>query len=235
MIRIGIAEDDAQYVKTLKEYLDRYSRETGETFDVKIYHNGLELTFDYKPVFDILFLDIEMPEMDGMTAAKKVREKDSKVVIFFITSMAQYAVEGYRVRARSYLLKPLNYISLCLELQDALASLPHDMGTLVLTDENGDRVRLPFGKIIYIESHDHDLLFHVRETGVLRTRATMKEMEEKLPGQYFGRPHASYMVNLSFVTGISGDSVNVGEEKLPISRSRRKEFLKALADYMGRE
>lgn len=232
MIRIGIAEDDQVYVDQIQNFLNQYRKETGETFSVRVFRDGFQLAFDYKPEFDILLLDVEMPKMDGITAAKRIRKVDQEVVILFITNMAQYAINGYEVRARSYILKPINYYGFFLELQEAIASLKRrDVKALLLTTEDG-MVKVPVGKVLYVENQKHDLYIHTTET-VIRIRSAMKDMEERLTGCFFARSSVSYLINLAHVSGISGDMVLVEGEKLPISRQKRKEFISALTAYIG--
>lgn len=107
MIRIAIAEDDPQCFAQLERYIGEYGRETGRAFQVTRYDNGEDLVERYKPEFDLILMDVEMPFMDGMTAAGYVREKDPEVVIVFVTNLAQYAIQGYSVNALDYILKPL--------------------------------------------------------------------------------------------------------------------------------
>lgn len=232
MIRIGIAEDDQAYIDQIQEYLNRYMREHGETFSVSVFRNGMQLAFDYQPVYDILLLDVEMPVLDGISAARRIRKLDGEVIILFITNMAQYAIDGYAVRARSYILKPINYYGFSLELQEAIESLKRrQVNALLLPTEDG-LTKIPIGKVLYAESQKHDLLLHT--TGeTIRIRAKMKEIEEKLQDYFFCRSSVSYLINLAHVSGISGDNVLVNGEKLPISRQKRKEFIAALTAYIG--
>lgn len=232
MVRIGIAEDDQASVDQLQEYLGRYMRETGETFSIQVFRDGMQLAFDYQPVYDILLLDVNMPHLDGISAAKRIRKLDSEVIILFITNMAQYAINGYSVRARSYILKPINYYGFFLELQEAIASLKRrEVNALLLTTEDG-LVKVPVGKVSYVESQKHDLLIHTVDE-VIRIRSGMKQIEERLAGCFFARSSVSYLVNLAHVSGIIGDQVEVDGQRIPISRQKRKEFVAALTAYIG--
>ena len=102
MVKLAIVEDDKSYIESLKEYIDTYMKENGISIDVKIFRDGNKIVFDYQPVYDIILMDIEMPGIDGMTAAEEIRKVDKDVIIIFITNMAQYAIQGYKVRAHSY-------------------------------------------------------------------------------------------------------------------------------------
>ena len=100
-IRIGVVEDDPASCQLVLDYLNRYQQENGEQFTVSVFDDGARIVEKYTPVYDILLLDIEMSEMDGMAAARRIRERDDKVVIVFITAAPQYAISGYEVRALS--------------------------------------------------------------------------------------------------------------------------------------
>ena len=101
-IRIGVVEDDPASCQLVLDYLNRYQQENGEQFTVSVFDDGARIVEKYTPVYDILLLDNEMSEMDGMAAARRIRERDDNVVIIFITAAPQYAISGYEVRALSY-------------------------------------------------------------------------------------------------------------------------------------
>jgi len=233
MIRVAIAEDQAQSRDLLCSYLKQYMTEKNVKIRIDTFADGAQLLFDYEAVYDALFLDIEMPKMDGMTAAKKVREVDPAVAIIFVTNMAQYAIEGYRVHARSYLLKPVNYYSFSFEMDDIVAASAKKRDDTILIQDPEGLTKVKVMDVLYVEVQKHTVLIHTLSRGVLQIRSTMKAMEEQLSGFDFFRTDASYLVNLAHVSGVGDDSVSAGSEKVPVSRRRRREFLAAFAAYMG--
>ena len=111
MTRIAIVEDEAAVREQLAGYVQRYTRQYGTPFEVTEFADGMEILEDYRPQFDIIFLDVEMKHLDGMETARRIRERDGGVLIVFITNMAQYAIRGYAVGALDYVLKPVPYFA----------------------------------------------------------------------------------------------------------------------------
>ena len=99
MTRIAIVEDEATVREQLTGYVQRYTRQYGTPFEVSAFASGVEILEEYRPVYDIIFLDVEMPHLDGMETARRIRALDSDVLLIFITNMAQYAIKGYAVGA----------------------------------------------------------------------------------------------------------------------------------------
>lgn len=123
MTRIAIVEDEAAVREQLAGYVQRYTRQYGTPFEVTEFADGMEILEDYRPQFDIIFLDVEMKHLDGMETARRIRERDGGVLIVFITNMAQYAIRGYAVGALDYVLKPVPYFAFSQQLQKALGQL----------------------------------------------------------------------------------------------------------------
>ena len=232
MIRVAIVEDDPKSVELLRSYLAHYEREAGVKADVTVYTDGAEAVDHYTPIYDVLLLDIEMPRLDGMTAAGWIRAVDPDVIIIFITNMAKYAIKGYEVGALDFVLKPVTYFAFALKMDKVVATLKsREQHSLLVPTEDGV-LRLSTRDITYIEVIDHQLQIHT-EHKVYTMPGTLTGMEETLAGASFARCNKGYLVNLRHVAEIKGNSVVVGGAELLISRRRREEFLAAVSAYYG--
>ena len=234
MFRIAIAEDDEACARQLREYLDRYGRENGEELEVRWFPDGLELVEEYRPIYDLILLDIEMPHLDGMTAAQKIRRADSEVLILFITNMAKYAISGYEVEALGFMLKPVNYFSLSLKLKKAFSYLHSRAQKSLMVPTQEGMQQISASDIRYAEVADHRLQIHTAQ-GVYTMRGTLQELEEELEGQHFARCNKGYLVNLRHIHLIKSDRVVVaGGDELLMSRRKKEEFLLAVTEYYGK-
>ena len=233
MLRLAVVEDNDETLQTIQDYLARFMKENAVSFAVDVYRDGEQIVFNYEAVYDIVLMDIEMPKMDGMTAAKKIREMDPSVILIFVTNMAQYAIEGYKVRARAYILKPINYYGFSIELQEAVSSISMRRDDAILLPDEEGLVRVQTMDILYVEVQKHNVMVHTKSRGIIQIRSSMKQMEEELKDFHFYRCDASYLVNMAHVSSILADSVLVEKEHIPVSRRRRKEFVEALSSYIG--
>ena len=233
-IRIGVVEDDPASCQLVLDYLNRYQQENGEQFTVSVFDDGARIVEKYTPVYDILLLDIEMSEMDGMAAARRIRERDDKVVIVFITAAPQYAISGYEVRALSYLLKPLPWFAFSQELKKSIDMVRRNGDDSMLIETGNGQMRLNLADILYLESIRHTIVIHTLE-GKLSINGTLKDMEAKLADHHFFRSNSCYLVNLKHVTGVADqDCIMSNGEQLRVSRPRKKAFMAALDRLYGR-
>lgn len=231
MINIAIVEDDKKYQETLNEFLTRYKEEKKEEFQVDIFSNALNF-LDEKKFYNIIFLDIEMPFMNGIDAAKKIRETNKSSTIIFITNMAKYAVKGYEVDAMDFLIKPVEYFNLCLKLDKAMRIQKEDSTHNILINNASGFMKINISKILYVESSLHYVIYHLEDDEV-KVRDSMKNVEENLAIFHFAKCNNSFLVNLEKIDKIQSDDVYIGKDLIKISRSKKKEFLDALAKYYG--
>lgn len=232
MYRIAVVEDEKFYADQIQEYLERYKKEYGAEFVTTVFGDGEDITDGYDGKYDVIFMDIRMRFMDGMTAARKIRELDEKVVIIFVTNLIEYAPKGYEVGAMYYILKPINYYDFSQKLKRALQKVEKkdQVYAVIPTGEGVQKINI--SKIYYIESQSHNVLFKTAE-GNISTRSSLKDLENTMGKYGFFRCGKGFMVNLRYVDGISGGNCIVREEKIPVSRSKKKEFMHELTNYVS--
>ncbi len=231
-MRIAIVEDEAQQREQLHTYIQQYAGETGQSFEVVLFSNGADLLKDYTPQYDIILLDIEMPGLNGMEAAGRLRSMDGDVVLMFVTNMAQYAINGYAVGALDFVLKPVNYYTFTVRLARAIRrARQRKNGQILLTLPDCVR-RLDTQQIHYVEVQNRMLHYHT-ELGEFVLRGTMQSAEKELSRYHFVRCNHWYLVNLSHVAEVRRDMVVVAGAELEISRRNRTAFLTALTEYVG--
>lgn len=234
MIRIAMVEDEAAVREQLQGYIQRYTRQYGTEFAVTEFSDGVEILEAYRPVYDIVLLDVEMKHLDGMETARRIRELDRDVVLLFITNMAQYAIKGYAVGALDYLLKPVPYFAFSQQLQKAEEKLRRRARHYLAVPVEGGLRRLDTAQIYYMESEGHRVHFYTEE-GEFSAPGALKTFEEKLADLPFARCNSGYLVNLAQVKSVQQGLAQVGPYELQVSRPKRKSFLAALADYIGGE
>ena len=234
MIRIAMVEDEAAVREQLQGYIQRYTRQYGTEFAVTEFSDGVEILDAYRPVYDIVLLDVEMKHLDGMETARRIRELDRDVVLLFITNMAQYAIKGYAVGALDYVLKPVPYFAFSQQLQKAEEKLRRRARHYLAVPVEGGLRRLDTAQIYYMESEGHRVHFYTEE-GEFSAPGALKTFEEKLADLPFARCNSGYLVNLALVKSVQQGLAQVGPYELQVSRPKRKSFLAALADYIGGE
>ncbi len=232
MFVIAVVEDEKRERARIKEFLQRYEKERGEQMRVIEFEDAVEFLTGYKPIYDLVLMDIQMPYIDGMEAAKKLRQMDANVALVFVTNMSQYAARGYDVSAVAFLIKPVSYYSFYTLLDKVMRGHRREGGEeLVVHLAEGIKV-IPLDSVRYIEVRDHRLLY-VTDEGTLAATGTLKALEEKLPKDRFVRCNSCYLVHLKYVKAIVGDTVLVGEDRLPVSRAKKKQFTMSVLSYFG--
>lgn len=232
-MRVAIVEDEEHIRKEFRQYLEKYSKENDIPFTITEFTDGDGITAKYKPDFDIILMDIEMPFVDGMEAAAEIREKDSEVSIIFMTNAPQYAIKGYKVGALDYILKPVTYYAFCDSIKRAIAKqkLRSANEEFITVNVKGGARKLEIGSILYAEVIDHDLFFHtISET--VQTRGTIREVEKELEPYHFFKCNKGCIINLAFVDGYQKNDVTVGDTVISVSRARKKLLMEAIHEYL---
>lgn len=233
-VRIAIVEDSATDRELIKKNLHQYEKENDIRFDSVEFSDGEDLVVNYTADYDLIFMDIQMAFMDGMKTAQRVRKLDFDVLIIFLTNLPQYAIEGYKVNAFDYILKPISWPSFRESVSRALLRIKPREKEYVTVSIDGGKTKLQVDRICYVEAQDHILLYNTLD-GRIMTKGTMQEAEMHLGTDRFFRCSRSYLVNLSYVETYRGCDISVNGDMIQVSRRRRKDFLNALNMYINGE
>lgn len=232
MYRIAIVEDYPESREKLKQYIERYQDEHDLVIQCREFSNGLNFVSDYTADYDVIFMDIEMPHMDGMTAAKKIRKVDENVCLIFVTNLSQYAIEGYEVHALDFVVKPVNYQNFAMKLEKALEYCKRFKVREYVINDGSGIVRINIEDLYYVEVIDHVLIYHTKQ-GDFQERNSLNIKEKELEAYGFARCNKSFLINMRHATAIYGNEVIVHGIPIAIGRIKRKEFMNKLTEFMG--
>lgn len=231
-MKIAVVDDNPKDGGRIKQYIERYALEQDQRFQVFLYASGLDFLDDMERNFDVVFMDIEMPHLDGIETARKMRERDDTTILIFITNLAQYAIHGYEVNAIEFMVKPVGYYNFSDKMTKALRFVKRNEEKVMLFKNSDTVAKIPVSQILYLEKDKNYIIFHTGQ-GEFRERGSMAEMEEKLAGAGFSKCIAGCLVNLRHVSRMEKDLVWVGNTSLPLSRAQKKQFAKEFVDFLG--
>ena len=231
--QIAIADDNIGEAKTLQSFTEQCFAEQGHSIKIEVFTSGAELVEQFRPTYDLIFLDVEMKPMDGIATAKEIRLSDREVPIIYTTSFAKYAVQSYEVNAFDYLLKPVTYPAFQARIQRFLLSAARNKDHFIVLRVNRNMIKINTRDVQYIETAGHSVDYHCVGNVQYRIKRTLLNAEDELADPTFVRCNSGILVNMRHITGMEDDYFLVADQKLPISRNRKKECLTALAKFMG--
>lgn len=233
MIRIAVVEDEAKMAKTLLEYMERVSQKTGNIYVADTFSSGESFLQQPEGKYQLVLFDIILPGINGIEAAKKLRERDKDIGIVFITNMAQYAVKGYEVHAIDYILKPVRYPDFENKFLRAVKQVTAQMNEMVILETTEGMLRCPVSELFCVQGEGH-LVTYITEHGEYVKRGfSLKNAQKQLSRYNFIRISGNYLVNPRCIRNIGEEQIVVGNKDIPISKARRAELLNALAAYFG--
>lgn len=232
MTYIALVDDDKDALEELEQKFKRFIAENNAEIKVEAFNNAVDF-LEQEHRFGIVFMDIEMPYINGMRAAQKLREEDKKIVLVFVTNNPNYAIEGYSVEAADYILKPVQYSRLSSLLKRVIRIAEREGEETVTIKSKGTLHRIYPSRIKYVQIEEH-LLFYYTEDGRFDMWGSLKDAESQLENYPFVRCNYGTTVNLRFVKCIEKDTVILTDgTHLTFSRGRKKMFIEKLNAYLG--
>lgn len=231
MLKVGICEDNIIFKNNLKNHIETILK----NMDFRVYEfsAGEELLEKYPENLDILLLDIQMNDLNGIETARNIRKFDDNIEIIFITGLIEYSLSGYEVRAYRYLLKPIKYDELATTILECTKVLKERDKNCLLINSGRDIVKIPIHLIIYIEKISRYIRIHT-DKNVYVSRMNIKDIESRLENYGFFRCHTGYLINLNKINTITlKNEVLVKDVCIPVSRNKIKPLKLALMNYLG--
>ena len=229
--RVAIVDDSTTDADFVQGILNSWAELRQANTQTEVFPSAESFLFRYAEDkdWDILLLDIEMGNMDGVTLAKKIRQENDSVQMVFITGFADYISEGYEVAALHYLMKPVKQDKLFAVLDRAVASI-QKTERVILLPVGGEMLRLPTSQVQYVEAFSHTVAI-ITGTDTIQVKIPISEVE-KLLGDEFIRCHRSYLVGLKHIARLSKTEVILDSGKaLPLSRGAAVTVHKAFISY----
>lgn len=231
--RLAICDDEEVHIENIRQYLAAYESESGNHLVITSYASAIPLLKDLKDKeekYDILFLDVDMPDMQGTDAAMEIRKFDKKTIICFITSYENYAYQAYQVDAVGYMVKPVTYASFKHTTDKIIVQIEYERDKEAAEDKyfsvktERSQIIISVSNILYIEKRRNKCVFHLTDREVT-CYDTLSNVYARLNPQRFYYVHQGYIVNFDHIKEVLPDKIYLSSDlEVPVSRKYYKEM-----------
>ncbi len=227
VMKIAICDDEQIFRDTLYKKLVKYNK----TFEIKEFRTGREL-IDSRIKFDIIFLDIEMPELNGMDTAKKLRKLSVGSIIIFLTSHIECIQDAFKVKAFRFLSKPVQEDALNEALEEAEKEIVGQ--EKIVINQKGKIFELSVPDVMYFEAFGDGTYVYDNKDNVYECTVALKEWDKRLEGMPFFKIHKSYIVSMMYVSSINNNVLRLEgvDQDFTISRRNITPFKDAYMDFV---
>ena len=226
-IHIAIVDDETIQLNYMNQLVNQVAKKMEMSAKISLYESGEAFLFalDNQPKWDLVFLDIQMKGLDGMTVAQVIRQKAPQLHVVFATAYAEYAIHGYEVSALDYLLKPIQAEKIEKALAKYLNQMPQENTYIVL-----DNQRISLSDIVFIKVNRH--MLHIQLLNqVIIVRMTLQSILDQLDRRFVAT-HRSYLVNLEHVRRLEKQDIHCSNGiVVPLSRRMMKEVQTAFISF----
>ena len=239
-MKLAMCDDE----KRIRDIIAQSVKEVSEKIEIEFYADAkgiLSASFDS----DILFLDIQMPGIDGMGAARMLRSSGRKTVIVFVTALEDQVFNAFDVGAFNYIVKPFTKAKIIevlnkavkqaedQRLVEAAISEQEEAGRTITVKSGGTNTRVILSEVQYAEIYDRRIILHMESSNDIEYYGRISDLEN-IAGKDFFRVHRAYLVNLGAVKSYDSKFVHMSDADIPVARGKYQELIRAYMSYHTR-
>ena len=240
MLRIAICDDDLKFTGELETLVIQESQNLGIRVETEVFSDGKTLlnSIQNRDHYELIFIDIEMKQVDGITAARRIREIDRTVLLIYVSGYDEYLKELFEVEPFRFLSKPLDHAKFARYFRDSCKRIGETEVFYQYTFNKEIR-KAPVKDIVYFESSNRIVYIHLKDNSCEHFYGKLNNVEKELAEsrQYFLRIHQSYLVNYDYVKKMNFFNITIcfmdKELELKISEDRQKEVRQQLCEIAG--
>lgn len=233
-MKIAICDDDSQDLLGILSLLTSYHKLRQEELYTQSFCSAYDLLSSMEhETYDLLLLDVQMPGLNGIETAREIRKTNEDIIIVFLTSSSEYAVDSYSVQAANYLLKPITEDRLY-PILDKISDLLKKPEESITVQTGGCVFRIPYRQIEYIEVMSKTIYFFLTNGSVKEAHGRLSDYEPALLAHSgFCKVHRSYLVNFQWVSEVrSKELVTSSGCRVPIARSVYQKVRTAYTEFL---
>lgn len=232
-MKVLICDDEYTNLEMLKKHITEYAEAHCLKADICATVSSKDI-LKYNTAYDLAFLDIQMPDIDGITIAKELKNRNQKVVIFFVTAFDEYQDEAMDLQAFRFFEKPFDVQRLYASLDKALQYIDETYIDLFLYSGGEDK-KILVDDIVYIRRENRKVILRTRDEKEYVTRRDLNQWMEKLPNTFFYLVHKSFLVNLHYITKNSYSVIWLNDTiEIPVASRKQVAFHKYWFQYLKR-
>lgn len=231
-MRILICDDEERYLNELKVHVEQYLKTHNIKADLFTALNPKEI-MDSSLAFDLVFLDIQMPELNGIELAKELKKRNNKVIFFFVTNFDEYLDEAMDLRIFRFFEKPFNVKRLYSSLDRAMEYIDESYVDLFIYN-NGEHQKILVDNIVYIRRENRKVILTANGGNEYITKESLEHWTEKLPNTFFYLVHKGFLVNLHYITKCSYTELYIDKVRIPIAPRKQANFHNYWVEYLRR-
>lgn len=232
-MKVAICDDIREYRASLKAYIEEFFFQKHIALELFEFSSGKEI-LESLEVFDIVLLDIELGDSNGIEIAKELQKRNKKTVILIVTSHSQYLDDAMDIHAVRFVNKPISQSRILSALEKAVREIDEKLVPIQM--KNNQLLRIYASDVVYIEAKFKKVIIYAVD-GSYEAKGSLKTISDLFSASFFAVPHNSYIVNLNYVKSFKRDEIKLlppyADVRISVASRKQSEFRKKIFEFVG--